>query len=83
MGVGSEASSKVAKGSMQGVLLHTHDGGQSWDRVQLLSEEPSFDRVHFTDGANGWLIGRNNIYQTGDRGKSWQAVLTLQIKNAS
>jgi photosystem II stability/assembly factor-like uncharacterized protein len=80
--VGSEASSKAAKGSMQGVLLHTRDGGQSWDRVKLPNEERSFDRIHFTDKANGWLIGRNSIYRTGDGGRSWQAVSPLQTKNA-
>jgi len=79
--VGSEAASNAAKGTMRGVLVHTRDGGQSWDRVELQGEEPSFDRVQFTDRANGWLVGRKNIYRTEDGGKNWQVVLTIQIRN--
>ena len=81
--VGGEPSSKAAKGYTQGLLLHTRDGGQSWDRMELPFKERYLDRVQFTDEANGWLIGRNNIYRTGDRGKSWQAVLSLHAKDAS
>ena len=79
---GSKAAPKGAKAPIQSVLLHTRDGGQSWNQVELRNEEPAFDDVHFTNAATGWLIGRNTIYRTADGGTSWQAILSLQVKTA-
>jgi photosystem II stability/assembly factor-like uncharacterized protein len=59
------------------VVLHTVDGGKTWQKLQLGENDPFFDRVYFTDEESGWLFGRDNIYQTRSGGQTWQAVLRL------
>lgn len=67
--------SKVDSG--KGVLLHTTDGGQSWQSVFTTDVDGFFDRIQFLDQREGWLLGRDSVYRTDDSGKSWKAVLKL------
>jgi photosystem II stability/assembly factor-like uncharacterized protein len=60
-----------------GVLLFTEDAGRHWNPVRFGPEEPPFSNVRFTDKANGWLVGRDNLYRTDDGGKTWNVVLSL------
>lgn len=69
--------------SGKGILLHTADGGQSWQSVFISDDEPFFDRVWFVDQQHGWLFGRDSVYKTKDGGQNWHPVLKLpSIKNA-
>ena len=61
----------------EGVLLHTKDGGKSWQRLQLPQPERFFYGVHFSDLQHGWLIANNNVYLTDDSGNNWRSVLSL------
>lgn len=62
---------------LEGVLLHTVDGGNSWERVQLGPDEPFLSDVRFVDKERGWLVGRDTLYRTDDSGKTWTRVLSL------
>jgi photosystem II stability/assembly factor-like uncharacterized protein len=59
------------------VVLHTTDGGNSWERVRVAENELFFHTVYFTDSTYGWLLARDNVYRTDDGGKSWRIVLEL------
>ena len=59
------------------IVLHTMDSGNSWQRIQLPKDEPLLSQVHFADLRNGWILGRDNVYRTTDRGKTWNTVLEL------
>lgn len=67
----------IARDEMRGLVLHTVDGGRTWNEVQIGQNELFYTRVRFTDLSHGWLISRDNVYRTQDGGKSWQAVLKL------
>ena len=62
---------------LEGVLLHTVDGGNSWEKVELGPDEPYLNDVRFVDKERGWLVGRDSLYRTGDSGKTWTRVLSL------
>lgn len=62
---------------LEGVLLHTADGGNTWEQVSLGPEEPYLSDVRFVDKERGWLVGRDTLYRTGDSGKTWTRVLSL------
>jgi photosystem II stability/assembly factor-like uncharacterized protein len=70
-------------GLPRGLLMHTTDGGESWATVPVLDGERSFEDIHFADASHGWLFAPNSVYRTEDGGKTWRAVLTLPIKDAS
>ncbi len=58
-----------------GILLHTKDGGKSWDRAAVPADL-SFQRVSFSDSKHGWLLGRTRLYRTTD-GVTWTTVLEV------
>lgn len=60
-----------------GLVLHTVNGGESWNKVSVNNGEQFFDRVHFLDSEHGWLFSRDNVYRTNDAGRTWQIVLKL------
>jgi photosystem II stability/assembly factor-like uncharacterized protein len=57
----------------QGWVLHTTDGGQTWNRLTALSNVLA-DTVSFTDASDGWIGGLNGVWATTDGGASWQQV---------
>lgn len=61
----------------RGIVLHTTNEGQSWQPVRVGKDEPFFDRIYFTDVEHGWLVSRDNVYRTTDRGRTWQRVLNV------
>ncbi|MCU1400882.1 MAG: hypothetical protein JWN62_3991 [Acidimicrobiales bacterium] len=79
-----------ADGSTAAVLLHTTDGGVSWQTVDPpapLSASDGSLSVGFADEHNGWLLGNDTdgnsvLVATHDGGASW-AVITLDSGNAS
>jgi photosystem II stability/assembly factor-like uncharacterized protein len=62
---------------LEGVPLHSVDGGNSWEPVQLGPEEPFLSDVRFIDKERGWLVGRDSLHRTEDSGKTWRRVLSL------
>ena len=55
-------------------LLRTTDGGESWSRVDLTTDEPGvlLARVAFADPSRGWVFGEMGaLYSTADGGESW------------
>jgi photosystem II stability/assembly factor-like uncharacterized protein len=65
-------------GNSRGLLLHSLDGGHTWQSIQTGIDELFFLIVGFTSVNEGWLIGYNNVYRTADGGKSWLTVLKLK-----
>ena len=61
----------------RGIVLHTTNEGQSWQPVSVGKDEPFFDRIYFTDVEHGWLLSRDNVYRTTDRGRTWHRVLNV------
>jgi photosystem II stability/assembly factor-like uncharacterized protein len=64
--------------SGKGILLHSLDGGYTWQPIQIEIDEPFFLIVGFTSAREGWLVGNNKVYRTADGGKTWLTVLKLQ-----
>ncbi|MEX0721181.1 MAG: YCF48-related protein [Balneolaceae bacterium] len=60
-----------------GRLIKTSDGGESWQNIPLPSrgeDDPliRFDKVHFINKSNGWLVGSyRHIFHTADGGNTW------------
>jgi photosystem II stability/assembly factor-like uncharacterized protein len=55
-----------------GHVLHTTDGGQSWER-QILTTSSINDIFFLDDGQHGWIVG-NNTWRTIDGGQTWTQV---------
>ena len=70
--------------SSVGVLLHTSDGGQSWNR--RTAEMPLFKDITFVDSTTGYLVGWTTtnrglgsaVHGTMDAGRSWTAKAFLE-----
>jgi photosystem II stability/assembly factor-like uncharacterized protein len=74
---GSRRIVNVGSIRLEGVLLHTPDGGKTWEQVPLGPEEPFLTDVRFVDKEHGWLVGRDSLFRTEDSGKTWNRVLSL------
>jgi photosystem II stability/assembly factor-like uncharacterized protein len=63
-------------------LLHTEDGGSTWEKVDINGDDKKFGnvdtrltRVIFTRGGHGWVFGEaGTAYTTTDSGKTWRRV---------
>ncbi len=74
-------------GGGAGVLLHTIDGGASWEVNQELPGGPSpISYVSFVSSEDGWLVKGEqgcggtcgpNLYRTTNGGVTWQHLLTV------
>ena len=62
---------------LEGVLLHSDDGGKQWQRIPFSKGEPFFTTIRFSDEMSGWLVGRDSLYRSDDGGKNWKKVITL------
>lgn len=62
---------------LEGVLLHSDDGGKRWQRIPFAKGEPFFTTIRFSDEQSGWLVGRDSLYRSEDGGKNWKRVITL------
>jgi len=63
--------------SGKGAILRTVDGGKTWTIIAPDENAPFFDKIHFTDSQNGWLLSRDNIYKTSDGGEKWNLSYSL------
>ena len=61
-----------SNGSEEGALLHTTDGGATWQKA--FGTDTYLFHVHFADARTGWLAGfRGRLWRTGDGGRTWTA----------
>jgi photosystem II stability/assembly factor-like uncharacterized protein len=67
-------------GTTQGLLLHTVNGGNTWKRVELPGIDDYYLFVKFSTSAQGWLISKDKVYHTNDKGKSWEKVFDISNK---
>jgi photosystem II stability/assembly factor-like uncharacterized protein len=54
-----------------GLVLHTEDGGRSWSRQNIATNE-SVNDIYFRDKENGYLLAATQIFTTEDGGDTWQ-----------
>jgi photosystem II stability/assembly factor-like uncharacterized protein len=54
-------------------LLHTVDGGASWQRAALPPKSEGFHNMWFFDEREGIAVGRHGSVRTEDGGQTWQA----------
>lgn len=67
-----------------GDLLRTIDGGQTWQRMRLFTEDESsfgrprdmFVRSIFITTTRGWLMANSGTWQTDDGGLTWRRLFT-------
>jgi photosystem II stability/assembly factor-like uncharacterized protein len=60
----------------EGALLHTSDGGQSWQTQISRPGLLQFDLLSFSDMSSGWAVAEDldyvELYATGDGGQTWR-----------
>src|SRR5205823_1119701 len=62
-----------AVGRPGSTVLHSADGGQSWE-LQATKQPLPLNGVFFVDEKNGWAVGElGTILHTADGGKNWSA----------
>jgi photosystem II stability/assembly factor-like uncharacterized protein len=57
-----------------GIILHTEDGGNSWER-QLADDTQLFRQIEVVNEQMTWVTGLGCLYFTNDSGESWHIVL--------
>jgi photosystem II stability/assembly factor-like uncharacterized protein len=58
-----------------GLVLHTQDGGKTWNSQRYGLDFPQLYAVQFRDDRQGWAIGQNgNLIRTTNGGQRWSAV---------
>jgi photosystem II stability/assembly factor-like uncharacterized protein len=69
-----------------GMLLHTTDGGASW-QLSLTVPTPSSLSVRFADPSSGWVVAQDGdyatLYATMDGGRSWSSAIALPQEYSS
>lgn len=59
-------------GADSGRVLHTTDGGQSWNVQAVLPDGSVVGDILFVDSSNGWIAGSDSaIFRTMDGGQTW------------
>ena len=54
-----------------GTILHTDDGGQTWD-LQHSDPDEALWGVFFIDELEGWACGWSKVYHTSNAGETWE-----------
>ena len=54
-----------------GTILHTADGGVSWEKQHSDNTESMWN-IFFIDDNEGWAVGWSDIYHTTDAGQNWE-----------
>jgi len=58
-------------------VLHTADGGRTWQQVRITDLPTNVYDVSFADERNGWIAaGEGRIFQTTDGGATWSVLAT-------
>jgi photosystem II stability/assembly factor-like uncharacterized protein len=56
-----------------GTVYHTEDSGETWEEIEVGSEEKDCNEIFFVSKSIGWLRGsREKLYRTLDGGRSWK-----------
>lgn len=92
-----DAQTGWAVGS-ENIIIHTSDGGQTWQTDEIETEESVRDRnlidVHFVDAQNGWAVMQTSgdfsgapgwshrLYHTSNGGATWQFQLVHHRLNS-
>lgn len=62
--------------SREGIILHTTDGGHTWD-LQLYDETQPFRRISIINDSTIWVAGLGSLFYSTDSGQVWnQTVVT-------
>lgn len=60
-------------GGHYGTVYHTEDGGETWECVEVGSEETEFSDIFFVSKSIGWVKGvKGELYRTLDGGRNWR-----------
>jgi hypothetical protein len=54
-----------------GIILHTTNGGQSWQTTFIGTEKIVIESILFTNDSVGFAVGGNTILSTKNRGTTW------------
>jgi photosystem II stability/assembly factor-like uncharacterized protein len=54
-----------------GYLASTNDGGRTWNKYPLNTDE-NINEIYFRNDDNGYLVAGRKMYITRDAGRSWQ-----------
>jgi photosystem II stability/assembly factor-like uncharacterized protein len=68
----------ISKGLVQAILLHTVDGGKTWQPSLIGKSDAYFGRVYFSDSKQGWVLSPKTLYRTHDGGRTWQVARRLK-----
>ncbi|MFW6245298.1 MAG: WD40/YVTN/BNR-like repeat-containing protein [Fibrobacterota bacterium] len=64
--------------SLNGSLLHSRDGGKTWERIVVPVVEP-FTSVCFTNTTHGWIVtSKGSVLNTIDGGREWIIASVLE-----
>ncbi|MEE8575816.1 MAG: YCF48-related protein [candidate division Zixibacteria bacterium] len=64
-------SSRGCAVGVNGGVIRTDNGGDTWEKVSLGSRGPIFD-IQFVDDLNGWTAGGGGVRRTTDGGITWE-----------
>ncbi len=57
----------------RGGLLHSGDGGHTWQKVRI-EDVDNFDDLHFASPSAGWVGGPPGLWATTDGGVTWHSL---------
>ena len=58
-----------------GLILHTADGGRTWNAQRSASTFSQISAIRFRDSFNGWAVGqKGTLLRTTDGGDTWHAI---------
>jgi photosystem II stability/assembly factor-like uncharacterized protein len=73
-----ETGPEVAPLFEKSILLHTVDGGQTWEIAKTASVRGRYREVKFWDRKDGWLYTDTGLYRTADGGRNWGLALEYE-----
>ncbi len=69
--VGADGKQSSHEIKVQGIVLHTIDGGKKWETVNI-SINRLITSVYFINPQTGWLLAGDEVYRTTNGGKKWE-----------
>lgn len=66
------ATNKMFAVGDSGLVLHTEDGGHSWDEIEIEGVSSDLNEIFFVNSSLGWICGRNGtVLLTDNGGQNW------------